>query len=271
MGSALVGATISATGHEKEFYKAVKNYVVGLSSLITCDNDPDDEFDYATKGDSHIATLDFKINGVHAFKLYRPAVLRSNGSEAGVSAINFAMDISESIPSNDGGLRFKFSDYGIGDPVAQSTSIKRGLIISHIVNDNFVLLCFSPALYSYQSQGNNNTKRMVHCLSDSSTTFVTSSTGGVSLSSAGMFNISSLTMYDKAVTIPSGTFISRFSYTSPPGKIDYIKSSIYQNNNSKMFENKAIYDSTTVTVGDTVSLKDGSYVAIGTHQLVKCS
>ena len=271
MASSLVGVTVSATGHEKEYYRAIKNHILGISSIFTCDNDPDDEFDYGTNGDDHIATLSFKINNVYSFKLYRPDVLKRNSSEVGVYAINFAMDVNEQVPSSSGHLRFKFGDYGMNDPVAQSVDLKRGLIISHFIGDNFVLLCFSPAAYSWSGQGNSDTKRLVRC-SSGSTTIVASSIGGVSgLTEASMFNVSEMSFYNLASPSVGGVFLSRFTYAAPPGQIDYIKSSIYQNAGSKVIENMAIYDSSTVSVGSTVSLKDGSYFAVGSHQLVKCS
>ena len=70
----------------------------------------------------------------------------------------------------------------------------------------------------------------------------------------------------------SGSFTSRFAYKSLPGQIDYIKSCVYLNENQRQFDITAIYDCTELqAVGDTVSLKDGSYLAVGLHQLVKIS
>lgn len=269
MGSSVLGASVYINGKEKDFYATIKNYITGLSSMITCANDPDDEFDDSTAGEDHIATLDFKINNTHAFTLCRPVALKSSGSEIGTYSITCKMDINGTIPSGSSDVRFR-DDY-CTTAIAQSTTATRGLIISHVIDDDFVLIVLSPLAYNWQGQGNSNSTRFVHCFS-SGTTFVSASAGGLSgISKGSMFNISGFRFYDRTLTIPAGTFVSRFPYAAPVGQIDYIKSSIYQNNSEKMFENKAIYDCSTVTTGDTVSLKDGSYVAVGPHQLVKVS
>ncbi len=269
MGSSALGTSVYINGKEKDFYAEIKRYVTGLSSIITCDNDPDDEFDDSTAGEDHIATLDFKINNVHAFTLCRPAALKSDGSEIGVYTIRCKMDINETIPDGSSDVRFR-EEY-VTTSLQQSVTSTRGLIISHIINDNFVLLAFSPLDFNWQTQGPWNTTRFVHCFSSGST-FISASVGGnVALTKPSMFNISGFRMYDRSLTLSAGTFISRFPYAAPVGQIDYIKSSVFQNNDERTFENKAIYDCSTVSVGSTVSLKDGSYVAVGPHQLVKVS
>lgn len=271
MGSSGWDALISAkNSHEKEFYKAVKNYITGLDSRITCDNDPDDEFDYSTSGDSHIATLDFDINGEHAFSLYRNVALRSGGSEVATCTIMCAMDIDDTIPSSVGSIHFRNDEY-IGTTIVQSnTSVERGLRISHVINDDFIFITFAPPRYGWQSIGTVETTRIIHSFTTNKT-YVTSDRGISSYTQPNVFALSGLTFYDVDGVDAPGTFLSRFSYAAPAGSIDYIKSSIYQSGNVRSFENTAVYDCTTVTTGDTVSLKDGAYVAIGPHQLVKVS
>ncbi|MBR2246057.1 MAG: hypothetical protein IJ880_03375 [Bacilli bacterium] len=272
MASSIFNASVSVTGTEPQFYKKIKDYILSLSDRITCAEDPDDEFDYSTKGDSHIATLNFSIDGVHVFKLYRDGVLRNNGSLVAVRSINFAMDIASGIPDGAHTLRFR-PGWSYGEVIAQTTVAERGLNISHIINDDFVFLAFAAYTSdNFAEVRKVDTSRMIHTTSGSNV-FVSASAGypTSTWSKPTLFDLSGFTLYDKAGVLPQGTFLSRFTYAVPPGQIDYIKSSIYQNGGSKMFENTAIYDSTTVTVGSTVSLKDGAYVAIGAHQLVKCS
>lgn len=270
MGSSGWDALKSTKGHEKEFYRLIKTYITGLDSRITCDNDPDDEFDYSTSGDSHIATLDFDINGEHAFSLYRDAALRSGGSEVATCNIACAMNMDNSIPSSVGTIHFRADGYTGITIVQSNTSVNRGLRISHVINDDFIFFTFAPPDYTWQSIGTVETTRIIHSFATNKT-YVTSDRGISSYTQPNVFNLSGLTFYDVDGVDAPGTFLSRFSYAAPAGSIDYIKSSIYQSGNVRSFENTAIYDCTTVTTGDTVSLKDGAYVAIGPHQLVKVS
>lgn len=258
-------------GHEKEFYRLIKTYITGLDSRITCNNDPDDEFDASKSGADHIATLDFDINGEHAFSLYRNVVLKDgSGNEQATCTIICAMDIDNAIPSSVGSIHFRADGY-TGITIVQSEGrYDRGLRISHVINDDFIFLTFAPPDYTWQSIGTVETTRIIHSFTTNKT-YVTSDRGISSYTQPTIFNLSGLTFYDVDGVDAPGTFLSRFSYAAPAGSIDYIKSSIYQSGNVRSFENTAIYDCTTVTTGDTVSLKDGAYVAIGPHQLVKVS
>lgn len=264
MGSIAYGTVIQNSGVEKEFYRAIKTYILSLNSRITCDSDPDEEFDISTKGGSYIPTLNFSIDGVHVFKIYRPDVLNNP-----VHGINVSMDAVNGIPDNACYINFRYDGYHENwDRVAYSTAFDRGLIISHIQNGSLVYLSF--ACWN-ETQGNRNAYNMslLHIKSDNSV-LLSSIKQQSGYNKNVCLDLSARTLY-RTSDLASGTFLSRFSYACPPGTIDYIKSSIYQNNNEKVFENRAIYDSTTVAVGDTVSLKDGAYAAVGTHQLIKVS
>lgn len=268
MGSSAFGIYIQTEGHEKLFYKAIKDYILSLSPTITCAEDPEEEFNADLKGSGHIPTLNFSINGTHIFKLYRPMRLRDLGMETPVKGICFSMDAVGSIPHGVREINFRPSDTDTG--VTQINTGLRGIWISHIINTAFVYFNFGSFNQSRREESSEN-GGPVYCSSDGK--FYLGLVGGHSgtLTRANIFDLSGVTLYDATATGLVGSFLSRFTYAAPPGSIDYIKSSIYMNNNEKVFENRAIYDSTTVTIGDTVSLKDGAYVAIGTHQLVKVS
>lgn len=66
-----------------------------------------------------------------------------------------------------------------------------------------------------------------------------------------------------------GSFTSRFQYKADAGLIDYARGAIYTNNGNRVFDVSCIYDCSEVTIGDSISLSSGSYLAIGPHQLVK--
>ena len=264
MGSIAYGTVIQNSGVEKEYYRAIKTYILSLNSRITCASDPDEEFDIDTKGSSYVPTLNFSIDGTHIFKIYRPAALGQN-----VFSICVAMDAVNGIPDSACEIYFRADGYHENwDKVAYNTAFDRGLVISHIQNGSLIYLSFTCW---NETQGNRNTCNMsiLHIKSDNSV-LLSSVKQQSGYNKTVCLNLSNRTLY-RASDLASGTFLSRFSYACPPGTIDYIKSSIYQNNNEKVFENRAIYDSTTVAVGDTVSLKDGAYAAVGTHQLVKVS
>lgn len=266
MGSAY-GTVIQTQSHEKLFYKAIKNYILSMNSKITCAEDPEEEFDVSLKGGDHVPTLNFSLNGVHLFKMYRPAALESDGSEIAVNTVNFELDAVAEVPHQI--LAINFVPSATSQQWTQSTVAPRGIWFTYVANDNFLYIwfgCYNQILRQEEFINGG----YVCCLSNN-ILYLASTGYGVAGSKQGMFNLSGLTFYDGATPGKVGTFLSRFTYAAPPGSIDYIKSSIYMNNNEKQFENRAIYDSTTVTIGDTVSLKDGSYVAIGTHQLVKVS
>lgn len=266
MGSTAFGIAIQATGQEKEMYRAIKNYILGLDSRITCDNDPDDEFDISTKGSDYTPKLEFSISNTHIFTLYRE---RSLGNDLGAAHICCKMDAVSGIADSARAIAFRpdgqtsYSSY-----IQWYTDFTRGVIISHIISDSIIYIGIST-INSDQSLRNTHNWSMWYNLSNN-VVFLSSSKEQSTYNKARFYNLSDRTLY-RTTDIVSGTFLSRFSYACPPGTIDYIKSTIYQNNNEKVFENRAIYDCTTVTVGDTVSLKDGAYVAVGTHQLVKVS
>lgn len=256
MGSSTYAASVEAYGHEKEMYRSIKNYLTNLDPRITCDNDVDEEWSGSVA--EHIPTLDFKINNTPIFSLYRDKYIDLTSKY-----INFTL-LPSGIPSNSKGIRNAKDQPN--EEKAANYDRTRGLAISHIINDNFILLSFAGLSTTVR---NNDNVTFALSFTNSVTYIGAAQTG--TYDKAHCFDISGYTLYNLTLPSSTGTFISRFSYGAPVGSIDYIKSSVYQSNGSKIFENKAVYDSTTVNVGDAVSLKDGSYVAVGTHQLVKVS
>lgn len=277
MGSSTYAASVEAYGAEKEMYRSIINYLTGLDSRITCNTDVDTEWTKAEGDSNHLPTFNFSINNTPIFSLSRDSnIAQYYRQPSNVTIFKLLLD---GTPTYQTYIRDKKDE---PDTAVQNyVACTRGLTISHIINDNFILLSFAACSDAIVPNTTNTRYRDMDnatfalSLSNGQTyigaTKAASEAPYTPYSKAYCFNISDYTLYN--VTTPSsvGTFVSRFSYAAPVGTIDYIKSTVYQSNNSKIFENKAVYDSTTVNVGDAVSLKDGSYVAVGTHQLVKVS
>lgn len=262
MGSSNFCIMQSVYGVEKEFAKKLVNYILSLSDKITCANDPDDEYDVGTVGTSYTPTFNFKINNKDAFRLYR-----TNALSAGTNGFIFVANAVAGAPTNQKNIYFVY--HGSSNTRLYNENYTRGIVVSHIVNDNFVFLSFGAYSEEYDDRKNQNAS-FLFCMSGSDN--FASSRGNINpYSETNCFNLSALELYDVATTLPNGVFVSRFAHAAPAGSIDYIKSSIYQNNSQKVFENKAVYDCSTVNVASTVSLKDGAYIAVGSHQLVKVS
>lgn len=277
MGSSTYAASVEAYGVEKEMYRSIINYLTGLDSRITCDTDVDTEWSKAEGDSNHFPTFNFSINNTPIFSLSRDSnIAQYYRQPSNVAIFKLLLD---GTPTYQTYIRDKKDE---PDTAVQNyVACTRGLTISHIINDNFILLSFAACPDGIVPNTTNTRYRdmdnATFALSFSNNEMYIGATKAASAapytpySKAYCFDISDYTMYN--VTTPSsvGTFVSRFSYGAPVGTIDYIKSTVYQSNSSKIFENKAVYDSTTVNVGDAVSLKDGSYVAVGAHQLVKVS
>lgn len=261
MGSSNFCIMQSATAVEKVFVKKLVDYILGLSDSITCDNDPDEEYDISTVGGDYTPAFNFKINDNNAFRLYR-----GNKLSTPTNAMVFVANTISVVPTNQKSITFVTNP---GSNVRQyNESYTRGIVVSHIVNNNFIYLSFGS--YDEGSARNSGNAAFLFCVSGNDN-FVTSRGNVNPYSVTNCFDLSGLTLYDLAEELSAGEFVSRFAHAAPAGQIDYIKSSIYQNNSQKVFENKAVYDCSTVNVASTVSLKDGAYIAIGSHQLVKVS
>lgn len=248
---------VSSYSNEKTFIVKLINFLEGLSSDIVCASDPDDEY---PNDSSHTPTFNFTIKNRSAFSLVRNNTLANRSRN-----FNFSATAKTGESANTSSLILS-DKLGWDEPYASNTA-NRGIRISYIVNDDFILLSF------YVKDDNTTPKNnfTIIFFESNSSIFASSRANLSSYTQSNCFNISALTFYDLDSVYANGTFVSRFAHAAPAGQIDYIKSSIYQNNSQKAFENKAIYDSSTVGISDTVSLKDGAYIAVGPHQLVKVS
>lgn len=236
-------------GTEKEFIATVVSYITGLSDKITCSTDLDTEFSGSDL--THIPEIVFSVGGAE-LKLKRTAPL------SGVC-------YSYNIINGQSSIACLFDGR---NPTIYTTVANRHYWISDIICDDFILLSIVGDAWGGPYSGDGN---IIYVASSGSTYnysfFTDISSGGYT--KARLFDISSRIFKNSSNPSIVGTFLSRFSYGAPPGKIDYIKSTIYQNQGTKVFESTSIFDCTTVTVGDTVSLKDGPYLAVGPHQLIK--
>lgn len=245
--------SVIATGTEKDFMAAVINYITGIDSKITCSSNVETEYDSSDL--THIPTFNFSIDGELAFTITRGYALNTNVREFIMSCKN------DSYTCSIGGSVRSYTKNG-----------KRTVNFSYINNDNFVLLTIHGIFENYNISGDYFS--IVYAKNSAKSYYSTLSTyGSSSLAKSVIFNISSRTFTEigdgHAI---SGVFLSRFSYKAQPGKIDYIKDSIYVVGGSKVFDLTSIYDCTELqSVGDVVSLEDGAYLAVGPHQLVKVS
>lgn len=243
---------VSVTGTEKEFVTALISAITGLSSSITCSGSPDQ---YDSSDTSIKPTFIFSVNDKQVLKLERQATLANNtyGFVGYVNTVNGAWAL--------------YDDLCFVSNAAASYSTTRKLNLSWIVVNNFVLLTVHNGLERYGW----HTVRFVYA-KDGDKHYTSGSKENNNESKTTVYNISALDLIEIGSNpISHGTFTSRFSFTSKPGTIDYVKSSVYVVSSQKQFDISSICDCTTVSVGDTVSLKDGAYLAVGTHQLVKVS
>lgn len=246
--------TVESTGNEVDFMKDVIAYITGINNAITCEDDPDDEYDVETVGTDHIPTFRFLFNNEHIL-----TIRRSDKLSDGASYMYFTFISNGNIISDNNIVGFMYSgkawSYNTLRQFKMSYIEAPGLYIinavSYSISNSFVVL-FAEAgnsnYGSYKYEGINSSSYTI----------------------SNIFNISQCVLYDNSNPV-QGSFLSRFAYKAQPGKVDYIKSSIYANNNIKQFDLTSIYDCTEVSPGSAVSIKDGAYLAVGPHQLVKVS
>lgn len=244
---------VKSTGNEVDFMKNVIAYITDINSAITCLDDPDDEYDEGTVGTSHIPTFRFSFNGKHILTISRDGALSEATSLMNVSFINNGDRIASYV------ITYMYRETG------WSTNDSRQFKMSYVDSPGICILNITN-----YGVDHSFTVLFVESRSSSYGSYKTVYVGTSTYTVSNIFNISECTLYDTSGTI-QGDFISRFAYKAQPGKVDYIKSSIYINNNVKQFDITPIYDCTEVSPGSTVSLEDGAYLAVGPNQLVKVS
>lgn len=246
--------TVESTGNEVDFMKNVIAYITGINNAITCEDDPDDEYDVGTVGTDHIPTFRFLFNNKHILTIRRSDKLSDSAGYMYFTYIN-----NGDIISDNNIVSFMYSGK------AWSYNTLRQFKMSYIE---------APGLYIINAVSYSTTHSFVVLFTEArNSSYGSYKYGGISSSLytiSNIFNISECTLYDTSDAI-QGNFISRFAYKTQPGKVDYIKSSIYANDGVKQFDLTSIYDCTEVSPGSTVSLEDGAYLAVGPHQLVKVS
>lgn len=245
---------VESTGNEVDFMKNVIAYITGINSAITCEDDPDDEYDVETVGTDHIPTFRFLFNNEHILTIRRSDKLSDSAGYMYFTYINNGNIISDNII-----ISFMYSgkawSYNTLRQFKMSYIEAPGLYIinavSYSTTHSFVILFTEARNSSYSSYKYESINQSTYTI-------------------ANIFNISQCVLYDNSNPV-QGNFLSRFVYKTQPGKVDYIKSSIYVNDGVKQFDLTSIYDCTEVSPGSAVSLEDGAYLAVGPHQLVKVS
>ena len=242
------------TGTEKDFAKGLATYLHDLSDNIVCTSDIDVEYDKNNL--THVPVLNFTIDGKLSFTLRRGSDL--SDVALGTAAKGYTI-VYNNLSSN---LNF----YG-NSTIAYDTNATRYYYISSMIGIDFINVLINTTKRAWNNQLINNNLHIIYT-KDSEKSYFFATTNTDRSARANIFNISSRT-FTEFGGATAGVFTSRFAYGAPPGKIDYVKNAVYTSNGAKLFDIDSIYDCTTQTLESTVSLDDGSYIAVGTHQLVK--
>lgn len=255
MGSAnFYTEVIAYNSTEAELMKAVISYITGLDNRITCSEDPDYEYNREDRGDAYIPTFNFYIGSKLIFTISRDVNLRNPAGGFGIYVKTSSQTLSSKYVGDINGSKY----YNVKD--------NRAFRIAYIISDNFILIDFHQ---NFSSGNSIPGIAIIYTISDTidyvAYKIIDSAS---SYNRSGIFNISGILFYNFS-NASSGTFVSRFSYKSVPGKIDYVKNCVYATAGQKQFNIMALYDCTEVTAGDTLSLDDGAYIAVGTNQIVK--
>ncbi len=260
MGSADYYTTITSAGTEIDFIKSIISYITGLNPKITCPDNPDDEYKISVVGNDHFPAFRFYFNNNHLLTIVRANKISE--VTQGFIAHFFLNDVEVSV----GEYPMYFNSYRGSYRYDQSAT--RHYMIAHISSENFILLAIDSLFSSWSDRYGCKT---IYANSDGAEYMnYTHLVNDGMWVKENVFNISSLTFYQIGSQV-NGIFISRFQYESMPGYIDYIKNCVYGTSGNAQFNIDSIYNCTTVTIGATVSLDDGSYIAVGTNQLVKIS
>lgn len=264
--SAFYENTISITGIEKDFMSALISALTGISYAVTCTGDIS-QYEGATS-----VTPEFiiNINGKPTITLTRSAALSSNGY------INIKVNVGTNLIVTSKKINFWSNTADPNSPINRKANISwiastNGNVIFINIREgfsggsryygNYAVSTFkiNNNVYGdgfyFSKQDNPISKDILFDMSK--------------YPSGNKYNPYVYKNYDNAND--NGSFVSRFQYTTKPGIIDYVKSSIYVDSGTKKLECPSLFDCSTVNSGDTMSLKDGAYLAVGTHQLVKVS
>ena len=270
MNGANFYSTVISQGNEIDFMKEIISFITGLDEKITCNDDPDYEYDKDNRGETYVPRFRFYFNNKHVFTIQREANLNT-----GTRGFTIQYIYDDTV--------FDSQYVYVHDSSVQAYHVvrKRWSYISYIISDNFILIDFHD-IDEVVSWGKRYGIRIIYAKSgDNEYSACDKMMYNFSFTKEYIFNISiawagtdtpTVLVFRDLSSTKNGSFTSRFSYKSLPGQIDYIKSCVYLNGDQRQFDISSIYDSTELqAVGDTVSLKDGAYLAVGLHQLVKIS
>ena len=243
----------SVYGTEKQFISGLVDFLHALDSRIVCTSDLDAEFPEDDL--SHVPQIDFIIDGKLPFYLRRTDG-RGYGNDASLNAQTCkykAVCKSSAV----------IVDFGEAVYYTYDALATRWYFISALLGADFTYFSINT------TQPLNANLSIAYCYGEDAC-YYAYNTDINRRQASTMFNLSDRT-FKRTDDLLYGGFTSRFSYAAQPGKIDYVKSSVYTTNGTRLFTTNSIYDCTTVNVCDTVSLSDGVCYAIGPHQLVKIS
>lgn len=254
MGTYKFDLSISSSSTEIAFVKAIISAITGLDDRITCIDDPDEEYN---KGGSYKPKFRFCLNSVEFFRFQRNL---NASSRNGVFVFSYTLNDT---PTSIGTISYSSDHYDWG------TSASRIYKFSYIVSGDFITIAI--AQHSTDTSRSGVIFPCILSTDDSYTSYKTISNNS-DYNVGKVFDVSECVF--KSISggaINNMTFLSRFTYKAQPGKVDYIKNSIYTSSGSKIFDTTALYDCSEVASGSTVSVNDGAYLAVGPHQLVKVS
>lgn len=249
---------VANTGTEKEFIMKLINTITGLSNRITCSGSVTQ---YDSSDTSIQPTFILKVDNKPIIQLKRSTAIANNNQ-------NFLITLYA-------GDRVLCSDqecYCSPSSWNKNAVTTRNYYLSWIVSNELIFLsiCATCEHYGWKQYITVSLKGKdsLYCSGYSQ--------GGSVIGESQLLNIDtnpsnqSFYYYD-ANSVLGGSFKSSFQHKAAPGYVDYIRNSIYIDASTEIFNIPGIYDCTTVTLGDTVSLNDGVYYAVGPHQLVKVS
>ena len=244
----------SVVGTEKDFAKGLAAYLHELSDKIVCTSDIDAEYDKNNL--THVPVLNFTVDSKLSFTLRR-------GSDLSDVALGTAAKGYTAIYNN---LSINLNFYG-NSTIAYDTNAIRYYYISSLIGIDFVNVLINTTERAWNNQLFNYNLHIIYT-KDSEKSYFFATTNTDRSARANIFNISSRT-FTEFGGATAGVFTSRFAYSAPPGKIDYVKNAVYTSNGAKVFDINSISDCTTQALESNVSLDDGAYIAVGPHQLVK--
>lgn len=265
---------IVSQGTEKDFFTLIYNYIMSMDDSITCsiykwdtttnayitvdDADADDIYFQGEK----TTKIDF-IFDENVKLRFQSCPNRAMGSLASVSkGYNVFFMINDTIISQrgivDGNTAesnscFKFS----ADALNGWGDATRTNFVGKYVSDDILILW----LAEYNDQSYKNAKLSIMKFKDTNNNIKWASYTGPQVLESGIIKSDDGTsQYTKS---------SMFNYEARTGYLDFISHSSFLSGDTKAFSSSDIYDCTTVTLGDTLSLKDGAnFLAIGSHSMV---